>query len=134
LTRTGPLDRRNTPSAGGYLAAAFIALVIGSVLVPVAFGGAKNASDLLIGVWVVLVVGFFVVVMFGFPLILGMHFALRNVPNQGVHIATFGGAGLLTGALACLVLLGPESFSLPVVLAVGISAAAGRAVVNRRPR
>ena len=134
MTRTGPLHRRNTPSAGGYLAAALIALIIGSVLVPAAFGGAENVSDFLIGVWLILVVGSLVVLVLGLPLALGAHYALRNVPNQGVHIATFGGVGLVTGAVAALVLLGPESFPLPVVLAVGVSAAAGRAVVNRRSR
>ena len=130
----GPFYRRNTPSAIGYVGAALAALVIGSLLVPVGFGGADNVSDFLIGVWVVLAVGSLVVLVLGLPLTVAAHFALRNVPRQSVHIATFGVVGLLTGAVVGLVLQGPGGFPLPVVLAVGVSAAAGRAVVNRRPR
>jgi hypothetical protein len=129
----GPFYRRNTPSVAGYVAAAFIALVIGSVLVPLAFGGAGTFSDFLIGVWLILVVGSFVVLILGLPLTVAAHFALRNVPSQGVHIATFAGVGLLTGALVSLT-FDQANFTPTVVLAVGVSAAAGRAVVNRRPR
>lgn len=130
----GPFHRRNTPSVGGYVAAAFIALIIGSVLMPLSSGGPRNSSDFFIGFWWVLAIGFFAVLILGLPLTVAAHFTLRNEPRQRVHIATFGGVGMLTGALVGTVFLGSESFPLPVVLAVGVSAATGRALVNRRPR
>ncbi len=130
----GPFYRRNTPSVGGYVVAALCALGIGSVLVPVAFGGASSAADLLPGIGLVLAFGFFVVLVIGAPLTVIAHFAVRTVERQSVHVAAFGVVGLLTGSLVGLYLFDPVGFPLPVVLAVGVSAAAGRAVVNRRPR
>lgn len=130
----GALTRRNTPSAAGYLIAAISALGIGSILVPIAFGGASNASDFLTGVGAVLAVGLIVVLVVGFPLILIAHLAVRHVERQSVHTATFGVVGLVAAALSGAWLFYPYGFPLPVLLAVAVSAAAGRATVNHRPR
>jgi len=137
LTETddsGPFYRRNTPSAAGYVVAAFSALGIGSVLVPVALGSGGGVAEFVMLAGLVLAVGFLVVLMIGLPLTLMAHVAVRRVQSQSIHIATFGVVGLLTGYLVRLGLGYPYGLPLPAVAAVGVSAAAGRAVVNRRPR
>ncbi len=130
-----PFTRRNTPNGAGYAVAAFTALGVGSVLVPAALHSAANVSDFLMGVGAVLAFGFIAMIAIGLPLTLLAHLALRRVRYQIVHIAAFGVVGLLTGYLFGLWLVPPPyGLPLPVVLAVGLSAAAGRATVNHRPR
>lgn len=131
----GPFYRHNTPSPAGYLAAAFSALFVGSVLVSLGLGaGGGNVSDFLMLVGAVLAVGLLVAMAIGFPLTLIAHFALRGVQRQSLHIAVFGVIGLLVGYLVQLLLSHGEGFPLLAVVAVGVSTAAGRAGVNRRPR
>ena len=131
----GPFYRRNTPSAAGYVVAAFSALGIGSVLVPVALGGgAGGAANFFMFMGSVLAVGFFVMLTIGFPLTLIAHYAVRRIQRQSIHIATFGVVGLLTGYLLRLGLGYLSGLPLSAVVAVGVSAAAGRAVVNHQPR
>lgn len=130
----GPFRRWNTPSVAGYAVAAFTALGIGSVLVPVALGGGGGPTDFVKLVGLVLAVGFLVVLMVGLPLTLMAHVAVRRVRSQSIHVAAFGVVGLVTGYLVRLGIGFPYGLPLPAVAAVGVSAAAGRAVVNRRPR
>lgn len=131
----GPFTRRNTPNGAGYTIAAFTALGVGSVLVPAALRSASNVSDFLMDVGTVLAFGFIAMIVIGLPLTLLAHLTLRRVRSQIVHIAAFGVVGLLTGYLFGLWLFPPSNgLPLPVVLAVGLSAAAGRATVNHRPR
>lgn len=131
----GPFYQRNTPSPAGYVLAAFSALGIGSVLVPVSLGGGGGgASDFAMLVGLVLTVGLLVVFTIGFPLTVIAHLVLRKVGLQSVHIAVFGLVGLLTGYLVRLWLFYPNGLPMLAVIAIGVSAAAGRAVVNRRPR
>lgn len=131
----GPFYQHNTPSPAGDLVAAFSALFVGSVLVPLALGaGGGNASDFLTLVGAVLAVGLLVAMAIGFPLTLVAHFALRGVQRQSLHIAVFGVVGLIAGYLVQLLLFHGEGFPLLAVVAVGVSTAAGRAVVNHRPR
>jgi len=70
----------------------------------------------------------------GFPLTLIAHYAVRRIQRQSIHIATFGVVGLLTGYLLRLGLGYLSGLPLSAVVAVGVSAAAGRAVVNHQPR
>ena len=135
LDDIGPFTRRNTPNGAGYVAAAFTALAVGSVLVPAALHSASNVSDFLTGVGAALAFSFIAMIAIGLPLTLLAHLALRRVRYQIVHIAAFGVVGLLTGYLFGLWLF-PPPYGLPltVVLAAGFSAAAGRATVNHRPR
>lgn len=130
----GPFYRRNTPSVAGYAVGAFSALGIGSLLVPIALGGDSSAAGFVMLVGLVLAVGFVVVLMIGLPLTLMAHVVVRRVQSQSIHVFGFGVVGLLTGYLVRLGLGFPYGLPLPAVVAVGVSAAAGRAVVNRRPR
>ena len=130
----GPFYRRNTPSVAGYVVAAFSALAIGSLLIAAVSGGATDVSGLLVSAGVTFAFGFVVLVALGLPLTVIAHFALRNVPSQAVHIAVFGLVGLVAGSLAGWYLFHPFGFPLHVVAAVGVSAAAGRSLVNHRPR
>lgn len=131
----GPFSQRNTPSPAGYLLAAFSALFVGSVLVPLALGaGGGNASDFSTLVGAVLTFGLLVAMAIGFPLTMIAHVALRSVQRQSLHIAVFGVVGLLTGYLVQVLLFHGQGFPLLAVVAVGVSTAAGRVVVNRRPR
>lgn len=131
----GPFYRRNTPSVAGYVVAAFSALGIGSILVPLAInGGGSGAADFVKFALLILAVGFLVMLMIGLPLTLVAHLAVRRVRRQSIHIATFGVVGLLTGYLVGLWVGYPYGLPLPAVVAVGVSAAVGRAMVNRQPR
>lgn len=82
----------------------------------------------------VLTFGLAVVLVVGIPLTFLAHVAVRKVRRQSVHIAVFGLVGLLAGFLLHLGLFYLGGLPLRAVLAVGVSAAAGRAVVNHRPR
>lgn len=131
----GPFTRRNTPNGAGYVIAALTALSVGSILVTIVLGGVTSVSDFVTGVGIILAVGFIAMLTIGMPLTLLAHVVLRRVRQQSVHIVAFGVVGLLTGYLFGRWLFSPPyGLPLPAVLAVGVSAAAGRAAVNHRPR
>ena len=77
--------------------------------------------------------GLLVAMAISLPLTLITHFALRGVQRQSLHVAVEV-VGLLTGYLVQLLLFHGQGFPLLAVVAAGVSTAAGRAVVNRRPR
>lgn len=130
----GPFRMRNAPDIAGYVAAAGTALGVGAVLNALVLGGVGDVAGFISLVGVILAVGLLVVLIIGLPLTLLAHVLLRRVESQRIHIAVFGLIGLVAGLL-----VGPLGGSwlrttVLVALATGLSAALGRAVVNRRPR
>jgi hypothetical protein len=126
-----------TPSIGGYLLAAVIAVVLGSVLIAeivmVVTENAFTLSGFLGSSGVIAVVAAIAALVLGGPLTVLAHFQLRSVRPQWVHIAAFGAVGAVVGLVTTALLLA-KLYSVGVdaliVGAVAVAAAVGRLCVS----
>ena len=128
-----------TPSVGGYLTAAAIAVVLGSVLISaIVFRVTENmfsVSGFLAVTAINGVVATLAALILGFPLTVLAHFRLRAVRPQWIHVAVFAGVGAVVGLLAVAIVLNglyTVGVSASMVVAVAVASAVGRWCVSGR--
>jgi hypothetical protein len=134
------VTRANTPTAGGYFAAAVISIGV-VMLLDAAISAAtvsawsESAGESLRGIVTVsIMAGIYATLaamILGLPLTLVAHRLLRENPSRAVHVLAFSAVGLITGAVVVFgVFGGPSSFSGAegwlLVFATGVSTAIGR--------
>lgn len=129
----------STPSIGGYLVAALIAVVLGSVLiatvVSVATENIFTLSGFLAVIGIVGTVAILAALVLAFPLAVLAHFRLRGARRQWIHVAGFAVVGTIVGLLTVAVVLNglySPGAAASMVLAVTVAAAVGRFCVSGR--
>ena len=118
----------NTPGALGYLVAVLVSDFAFAFLLGLGALADGDTDAFFGGLVLFTVVSAIYSIPFAVPGVLLVHFSCRRVASQAVHVAAAGAAGLLAGIVfEAAVTGGFDSF--PLVLAVGVATATGRAAV-----